>query len=79
MDIAQQLLDIRDKIDTAKTSKAKEEGKLEELNKKLLEDFNVEDIKSAKELLATMEKDLATKQQQMDTKLQKLEEGHEWD
>jgi hypothetical protein len=78
MSITEKLLSMKEQINTAKTNKAKEEGKLEELDKRLVDEFEVTGIDEAKKLLAKMEKEMETKQTQLDKGLQKLEDDYEW-
>ncbi len=69
----QTLLDLKDKIETAKTKMNKLQGQKEELQKNLKKEFKCKTIKEAKTLLKTMVEEIEKESALLDKQTLQLE------
>jgi len=78
MSIEQDLIDLRSKIDRAKSRKAEIEGALKQLLKDLKDKFACIDIKAARRKLEQLQKKKEKLQEELEAGVAELEENFEW-
>ena len=78
MNDTDKLLKMKEKIETAKRKVAECDGQLKSLHKRLKNDFDCNDLKSADKKLTSMDKDLSAKEKQLADGIARLEEKYEW-
>ena len=76
MTIEQELLDIKKKIDSAKTEKAQIEGALAQLMERLKSEFQLTSIEKAEKALEKLKKEAANLQQDIDAGMAALREEY---
>ena len=76
MTIEQELLDIKKKIDSAKTEKAQIEGALAQLMERLKSEFKLTSIEKAEKALEELKKEAANLQQDIDAGMAALREEY---
>lgn len=76
--LAEKLLDKKERIDDAKVSKNKEEGKLEEVFKHLKKKFDCKSLKAVEKELREREKEIQKGQRALDKGVKALEDNYEW-
>lgn len=74
--ITDKLLDIKEKIEEAKNSKAKAEGKLEEHMSRLKKEFGVTSIAQAENKLVKLEKEEAALEKELNEGMEELEKEY---
>ncbi len=75
---ANEITAIRQKIENAKTSKARAEGQLETVKKTLKEKFGVSSVKEAKALIAATQEEETLAQAKLDTLYAELDGLTDW-
>ena len=78
-EILSELEELGTQIETAKSEKAKEEGRLEEMNKTLNTEFEVDSLTKADKLLTTMEKELKAFDEEIEKDYTKLRSNYHWE
>jgi hypothetical protein len=78
MNQATDLINLKEKIETAKIKKNRLEGEKEGLHKTLEKDYGVSTLSEAKVLLETKEKQLVENQKILDTQVGELENNYNW-
>ena len=78
MNEAEKLLEMKEKIDKAKTDIERMEGRKEQLYKTLKKDFGCKTLKEAEKKLAEMNKDLDKKETILAAGVTGLEEKYGW-
>ena len=76
MTLEQELLDIKKKIDAAKTEKAQIEGALTQLMERLKSEFQLTSIEKAEKALAELKKETARLQEDLDLGMKALREKY---
>ena len=74
MDIAKELLRLKDSIEEAQRKKDILSGKIESLHEELKENFNCQDIEEAKILLSKLESEVKKEQNEIEEELKTLKE-----
>jgi predicted transcriptional regulator len=74
-DTAKRLLRLKEKIEGAKDSLAKAEGRKEELMRRLKDDHDVETEAEARKLLKKLEKDTEKMEEELEERVSELEEA----
>lgn len=77
--ITDKLLKMKEKIENSKTEKAKMEGQLEVLKKRLNEEFDCPTIKQAETKLKALSKEITELEGKIETGVSELEENYEWE
>lgn len=78
MSVAQTLLDLKEKIDEAKTSKNKLEGQRESLYTRLEESYKCKDLEAAQALAVKIDKQLRKDRRNRDEKMERIEKSYPW-
>ena len=78
MNITDKLMDLKQQIEEAKTSKAQAEGRLQQLKKELLEKFGCKTVKAAQTKLKKMEKEISELTEKLETGIAKLEADYDF-
>jgi len=78
-DLASRLLEMREKIDSAKEEKSKLEGRRDTYMEQLKTKFGCKTVEAAKKKLATLQDDIEKKEKELVTGMNQLEEEYEWD
>lgn len=77
-EIGSVLLKMKDDIETAKSEKARIEGKLDTYKDKLKEEYGCTSLQQAKIKINEMEKDAEKKQQELIKGVKKLHNEYDW-
>ena len=72
------LLDLKQQIEDAKTSKAQAEGRLQQLKKELLEKFGCKTVKAAQTKLVKMEKQIKDLTESLKIGMAELDEQYDF-
>lgn len=72
-------VELKEKIDKAKTQRARAEGSIEEAMNRLKAEFNCESIEDAKKLLNIFEKEIAEGEDKITKILEEIETVTDWD
>jgi hypothetical protein len=73
MSVEQRLLNLKDKIETAKSDKARAEGALAQLQARLAEEFNVNDVDAAEDLLEKLRAETAELEKKIEASVIEME------
>ena len=73
-----ELIAMKKKVEEAKIAKARAEGSLEELNNKLVEEFDVKTIDEAEDLLADKEAEVMQAEQDLKVQMADLRERYDF-
>lgn len=76
---AKKLLKIKDKIEDAKTDKAKYEGKVESSIEILKNKFKSKSVKDAESKLVELKSKIEKKEKKLELGVGELEENYEWE
>lgn len=74
MSLAQQLLDIKEEIENTKTEKAKIEGRLQELNSSLKDEWDIASVDEARKELTKFDKYIEKLESEMGDIADKLQD-----
>jgi flagellar biosynthesis chaperone FliJ len=77
-DIQEDLKNLKDNIDNAKTNLAKLEGRESELLKQLKKDFGVNTVEEAEKKIAQLEKEYKKKKESIEKDYKTLKEQYDW-
>ena len=75
----EQLEELKKKIDSAKNKKARAEGTLDGIKKRLKEEFGVSTLKEAQEKLSTLEADIEKDESRLKELLEELDGVTDWE
>ena len=78
-EILKELEELGDQIETAKSEKAKEEGRLDEMSKTLKTEFEVDSLGKAGNLLTKWEKELKDLDEEIQTDYTELKTNYTWE
>ena len=78
-EILKELEELGDQIETAKSEKAKEEGRLDEMNKTLKSEFEVDSLGKADTLLTKMDKELKDLDEEIQKDYTELRTNYDWE
>jgi len=76
--ILDDLNQIKKKIEEAKREKAKYEGRLDELMKRLKEEFGIKSVQQARKKLTILEKKVDSLEEEIESRLQELKTKCNW-
>ncbi len=79
MESIEQLENLKEKIETAKTAKATAEGRLEGLLKRLSDEFNIKDEEGAKKEIEKIDKRLTGLRDRIKDKTEEINNMYEWE
>lgn len=71
--LAQKLLDLKERIEKEKSRRAELQGEIKSLYKQLKQDYSVESVEEAQDMLDEMETRLETIEEDVRTKIQEAE------
>ncbi len=71
--LAQKLLDLKERIEKEKSRRAELQGEIKSLYKQLKQDYSVESVEEAQDMLDEMETRLETIEEDIRTKIQEAE------
>jgi len=74
----QELLQLKKKIENAKTQKSECEGALKQLRKQLHDDFDCENLKEAKTALHNLQTKIENLNDKISTGMQELRKNYDW-
>jgi len=74
-----QLMEMKQQIEEKKNERILTEGRLEQLNKELLDDWGCENLEQAEKKLEKMQTQLAKSEIRFDKNKKALEENYDWD
>ena len=77
-EILKELEELGEQIETAKSEKAKEEGRLDEMNKTLKSEFEVDSLGKANTLSTKMEGELKELDEEIQTDYTELKTNYTW-
>jgi len=78
-EILSELEKLGTQIETAKSEKSKEEGRLEEMNKTLKAEFEVDSLPEADKLMTKMEKELKVLDEEIEKDYTELRSNYHWE
>lgn len=76
--IEQKLMDMKKKVEKAKTEVAQAQGAIEQLNKRMKEEFGVDNIDDAEDLLTKIQKEGEDLAEEIREKMAALESNYDW-
>lgn len=74
----QEIENIKNKIDGAKKDEANYEGRLQEIMKRLKDEFGLTSVEEVQKMLTDMEKELNVLKGKAEKQLEQLQENYEW-
>ena len=78
MNIEQELKQLESEIADCKSEKAKAEGSIETLMKRLKDEEGIDTLEEADEILKKLNKEIETLNAQIESKIKELKEVYEW-
>ena len=73
-EIIEQLEDLEEKFEEKKDSLARDEGRLESLQERMMKDFGVKTLKAAEKDLANLDKEITGSEDELHSKYNELKE-----
>ncbi len=73
-EIIEHLEDLEDKFEEKKESLARDEGRLESLQERMMKDFGVKTLKAAKKDLSKLDKEITSSEDELHSKYTELKE-----
>lgn len=73
------LQQMKEKIDEAKTQKAKYEGELDSIKRRLKSEFSLDSVEDAEKKVEELESEIAEQKKTFDSKMDALQNDYNWD
>lgn len=77
-DLKKKLMDMKSQIETAKTKVAQGQGALDQLQKRLISEFDCKDLTAAEKKLISLEDEEEKLEKEITVKVEKLEKEYSW-
>lgn len=77
--ISEKLLDMKEKIQKAKTEKAELGGQIKEKKAQLEKEFGCKTIPQAEKKMKKLQEEIAKMEQELEKGVEKLEADHDWE